>query len=80
MRIVRTPDGEVRLDTGDKLPGRGAYLCQKKECFQEAMKKRAIQRALKVDLQNKGLEIEKDFYLIVDSLRKGEDLENSRTG
>jgi len=26
-RIVRTPDGEIRLDASGKLNGRGAYVC-----------------------------------------------------
>jgi len=70
VRIVRTPDGEIRLDNDGKLPGRGAYLCAKKECFQEAMKKKAFGRALKADLENVRPELE----------RMREELESSRTG
>jgi predicted RNA-binding protein YlxR (DUF448 family) len=80
VRIVRTPGGEVRLDNNGKLSGRGAYLCLRKECYKEAIKKRALQRALKIDLGHKGLELEKDFYMIVNSISKGEEIESSRAG
>ena len=27
IRVVRSPEGEISLDTTGKKPGRGAYLC-----------------------------------------------------
>ena len=38
MRIVRSPDGTVALDTTGKSPGRGAYLCRSAECLRLARK------------------------------------------
>jgi uncharacterized protein len=40
LRVVRTPDGHVRLDNErGKLPGRGAYLCAKRSCWEIALHK-----------------------------------------
>ncbi|HLZ28496.1 MAG TPA: YlxR family protein [Chloroflexota bacterium] len=52
VRIVRTPDGSVRLDPTGKLSGRGAYLCVSPACWQsDARKARgALARGLKVDI------------------------------
>lgn len=50
LRIVRTTDGEVRLDPSGKLPGRGAYLCGKKDCLKLAIKHKKLGRALRCDI------------------------------
>ena len=47
-RIVRAPDGTVRYDPTGTAPGRGAYLCGRPDCAQVAVKRRGLQRALKV--------------------------------
>lgn len=48
LRIVRTPDNEVEIDAEAVKPGRGAYVCYDKACFLKAIKRKAIQRSLKV--------------------------------
>ncbi len=48
VRVVRTPSGEVRLDDTGKLPGRGAYLCRREACFEQAVKQKKLGRALGV--------------------------------
>ena len=48
VRIVRTPDG-VLVDPTGKLAGRGAYLHDRRSCW-EAGLKGSLARALKVDL------------------------------
>jgi predicted RNA-binding protein YlxR (DUF448 family) len=47
-RIVRTPAGTVAYDPTGKAPGRGAYLCGQPVCLDMAVRRRSIQRALKV--------------------------------
>ncbi|MDD5288032.1 MAG: YlxR family protein [Dehalococcoidales bacterium] len=37
VRIVRTDTG-VMVDTSGKKPGRGAYLCKAKECWENGLK------------------------------------------
>ncbi len=48
LRIVRTPQGEVRLDDTGKLPGRGAYVCRRAECVEQAIRQKKLGRALGV--------------------------------
>ena len=38
MRILKTTENEIVLDTTGKKNGRGAYLCFSKECFEKAVK------------------------------------------
>jgi predicted RNA-binding protein YlxR (DUF448 family) len=37
IRIVRSPDYEIKIDTTGKLSGRGAYLCRRMECLSAAL-------------------------------------------
>jgi len=46
MRIVRTPEGSVRLDPTGKANGRGAYLCVNADCIARAAKKNTLERLL----------------------------------
>lgn len=46
MRVVKTAEGELRLDLTGKLNGRGAYLCRDMACVERAFKMRALERAL----------------------------------
>ena len=50
VRVVRTPQGEVRIDPTGKLSGRGAYICPDGDCLQRAIKNQRLSRALEVDL------------------------------
>jgi len=59
VRIVRSPDGEVSLDTTGKKPGRGAYLCRSANCLNAARKKKRVERALDV-------QIGEDIYQIME--------------
>jgi predicted RNA-binding protein YlxR (DUF448 family) len=47
-RIVRTPAGTVAYDPTGRAAGRGAYLCGQPACLDMAVRRRSIQRALKV--------------------------------
>ena len=39
IRIVRTPDGSVRLDREATTPGRGAYVCPEPACVSLARRR-----------------------------------------
>jgi len=43
---VRRPDGSVVSDPKGTLEGRGAYLCADGSCWQTALKRASLQRAL----------------------------------
>jgi predicted RNA-binding protein YlxR (DUF448 family) len=47
-RIVRSPAGTVTYDPTGKAAGRGAYLCGQPACLDQAIRRRSLQRALKV--------------------------------
>ncbi len=50
IRAVRSPEGKISLDFKGKLPGRGAYVCRKKECLEKAKKSCAFERAFSVSV------------------------------
>lgn len=50
IRIVKTPDGEIKLDTTGRLNGRGAYICKSADCLKKAQKAGALSRAFETDV------------------------------
>ena len=46
IRVVRSPEGEISLDTRGKKSGRGAYICHDVKCLNKARKSKRIERAL----------------------------------
>lgn len=56
VRIVKSPDG-VRVDPSGRLPGRGAYLHESKECWEKALKRGALARSLKTEISSSDLEM-----------------------
>jgi uncharacterized protein len=47
VRVVRTPEGAIELDPTGKQSGRGAYLCQRRTCWERALERRSLDHALK---------------------------------
>lgn len=47
IRAVKSPEGEISLDTTGKKPGRGAYFCKDPECFKRMRKSKALERTFK---------------------------------
>ncbi|MBO8159394.1 YlxR family protein [Thermosyntropha sp.] len=50
IRIVRTPDGKIEIDSTGKKSGRGAYICPNIECLNQAIKGKRLQKALEQDI------------------------------
>jgi len=50
VRLVRTATGSVEVDPTGKAPGRGAYLHNRRECWQKALAGGGLDHALKVTL------------------------------
>ena len=50
IRVVRTPDGQVSLDFGGKVSGRGAYICPDPACLKKVQKSKALDRSLEVTI------------------------------
>lgn len=47
LRIVRTPEGEIVIDSTGKKSGRGAYVCSNEACLNKAFKEKRLEKALK---------------------------------
>lgn len=47
VRVVHLLDGSVVVDETGKKSGRGAYLCRQQPCWELALKRGALDRALK---------------------------------
>ena len=56
VRIVRSPEGAVSVDHKGKAPGRGMYICPDPECLKKAVRAKAIQRSLEVEVTEELLE------------------------
>lgn len=50
LRIVHTPEGAFVLDRTGKVNGRGAYICNCKDCFLAASKKKGLDRSFKMSV------------------------------
>ncbi|WP_461810665.1 RNase P modulator RnpM [Faecalimonas sp.] len=47
IRVLKTSENEFLLDVTGKKNGRGAYLCQSKECLEKAVKNKGLERSFK---------------------------------
>ena len=52
LRIVRTPDGHVVIDATGKRSGRGAYLCARLSCWENALKKKRLEQEFELTLSD----------------------------
>jgi predicted RNA-binding protein YlxR (DUF448 family) len=50
VRVVRLPTGTVEVDPTGKKSGRGAYLCRQVTCWEEALKRNCLSKALRTTL------------------------------
>ena len=50
VRVVRLTGGGVVVDETGKQKGRGAYLCRQRVCWSKALKRGALEHALRVSL------------------------------
>jgi predicted RNA-binding protein YlxR (DUF448 family) len=50
LRVVRTPDGHVVLDATGKKSGRGAYICARLSCWENAMKRKRLEQEFEITI------------------------------
>jgi len=60
VRIVRTPEDGVQVDPQGKMHGRGAYLHNRRSCWEDAFKGK-LANALKTELSETDLERLRDY-------------------
>ena len=52
LRIVRTPENEVRVDITGKLNGHGAYIKKDVEVVEKARKSKSLERILETSIND----------------------------
>ena len=52
IRLVRAENGTVEVDMSARKPGRGAYLCPKKDCWEVALRRNYLEHALRTKLSD----------------------------
>ena len=71
MRVLKTAEGSIVLDTTGKKNGRGAYLCMNRECLLKAGRNKGLERSFKMNIPREIYEnLEKEF-------EEGEDVQQT---
>lgn len=52
LRVVKTPEGEVKIDITGKLNGHGAYIKKDLDIVTKAKKTKALARALEIEISD----------------------------
>lgn len=52
IRLVSTENGVAEIDVLGKKPGRGAYLCPRKACWELALRRNRLEYALRTRLRD----------------------------
>lgn len=52
LRIVRTPEGDVKVDETGKLNGRGAYIKKDLAVLEKAQKSKILERRLECKIED----------------------------
>ncbi len=52
LRIVRTPEGEVKVDDTGKLNGRGAYIKKDLSVLEQAKKTKILEKRLEIKIED----------------------------
>jgi len=55
-RAVKSPKGDISIDSAGKKPGRGAYFCQNTDCLKKVIKSNALARAFKTKISEEIVE------------------------
>ena len=52
IRILKTQEGEILVDTTGRKNGRGAYICPEIECLKKARKSKGLERSFKMAISS----------------------------
>lgn len=52
IRIVKNKEGIINIDKTGKLEGRGAYICDNKECLEKVIKSKRLERVFEIKLDD----------------------------
>lgn len=56
LRVIKTAEDEILLDTTGKKNGRGAYICSDGDCLKKAIKTKGLERSLKTAIPQEVIE------------------------
>ena len=56
IRLVRSSNGIVQVDTSGKQPGRGAYLCRLPQCWQSGLVGGRLENVLRTSITRQNRE------------------------
>lgn len=65
VRIVLNKAGNIFIDNTGKSEGRGAYLCNNKECIEKAVKSRRLERSFRMKIDERLYEQIKELASIM---------------
>jgi len=72
IRVLKTPEDEIVIDSTGKKNGRGAYICCSLTCLQKAIKTKGLERSLKVSIPKELVEtLEKEMMLLESGRQEG---------
>ena len=52
IRVVKSPEGDISIDLTGKKNGRGAYICNNPDCLKKAKKRKSLERAFSVKIDD----------------------------
>lgn len=65
IRVLKTAEDEIILDSTGKKNGRGAYLCFSMDCLEKAIKSHGLERSLKASIPEEVYQnLKKEFEVI----------------
>jgi predicted RNA-binding protein YlxR (DUF448 family) len=67
VRLVSTENGVAEIDVFGKKPGRGAYLCPRRTCWELALRKNRLDYALRTRLRDDNRQTLREY---IDSLEE----------
>jgi len=72
IRVLKTPEDEIVIDSTGKKNGRGAYICPSLECLRKAIKTKGLERSLKVSIPKELIEaLEKEMVKLESDRKEG---------
>jgi uncharacterized protein len=61
VRLVSSENGIAEIDAFGKKPGRGAYLCPKRTCWESALRKNRLDYALRTRLRDDNIQTLREY-------------------
>lgn len=77
IRIVLNKAGNIFIDNTGKSEGRGAYLCNNKECIEKALKSKRLERSFRMKINE---EVYEQIKKLISQINNTEKMTNRING